>query len=192
MAIFTDDFTGTNGADLNVRSGWTTYGSGLNGAEIQSNNLSRLGDADGAFIGQDKGGADHYGQATIGADAVTAFMLILAVRATDRNDFYAAAYNPGDSKWELWTPTTRITQQVGTQSAAAGDVVRLEANGTTITLKINGSTVITETGVILTGQRVGIPTKDGSATDFMRDWESGLLSDVGGGSTFVPQVIMVL
>ncbi len=192
MAIFTDDFTGTNGADLNLRSGWTIYGSGVNGAEIQSNNLSRLGDSDGAFIGQDKGGSDHYCQATVGADAITSVMFILAVRATDRNDFYAATYNQSDSKWELWSPSSRIAQQAGTNTASAGDVVRLEASGTTVVLKVNGVTKITETGLGLTGQRVGIPTINVSATDFLRDWESGLLSDVGGGSTFVPQVIMVL
>ncbi len=193
MAIFTDTFTDTDATANYTRTGWSLLGAGTSGARILSNNLQILGNTDGGFEGHDHGGADHYAQATLGAGAVGIYKGLVAVRATDRASFYEAAYNTGTSKWEIWDENAAIGVAGSTSTQSAGDVLRMEANGTTITLKINGSTIVTATNSGNTDTKVGFRTNHNTAyNDYYRDWESGLLSDVGGGSTFVPQVIMVL
>ncbi len=193
MAVFTDTFTDTNGTANPGRTGWSILGAGGNGANIQSNAINITGDTDGGFNGHDHGGADHYAQATLGAGALGIYKGLIAVRATDRASFYEAAYNTGTSKWEIWDENNSIGVAGSTSTQSAGDVLRMEANGTTITLKINGSTIVTATNSGNTDTKVGFRTNHNTAySDYYRDWESGLLSDVGGGSTFVPQVIMVL
>lgn len=179
MALFTDDFTGPDGQIITARAGWTTIISSAESQRPQINGFNQLktpADAEFAgIVGQDKGEPDHYVQFT----ALSQFPYgtasrrnYVCIRVLDSSEFYAVAYSNIDNLWELWkAPSNRI----GTYSAAflSGTVVRLEAEGSTIRVKLDGVTRISVTDTALPTQTiVGLQLRAGGNNPTIDNWES--------------------
>ena len=85
-------------------------------------------------------------------------------------------------KWNAGTPTTLFT---GTQFSA-GDVLRLEIQGTTLTLKKNGSVVTTTTDSTFSSGSPGIVGFGNLTTTRADDFNAGSVSQGGGGGGPTP------
>lgn len=174
---FTDNFTGTAGDKVVARTGWSLLGSGWgpHGPEINASNQVRVpaDNSDAGLIGQTTGDTDHYVQAVVYAAFAwggTGNKNYLCARVTDRNEFFGVSYNTGEGVWEL--TDAGGFGRIGTYAASLtpGDVVRLECEGTTLRVKINGVTRITDTnsakasnvhtGILLRGTPGGDPMID--------------------------------
>lgn len=165
MAIVTDDF---NRAVLG--SNWTQ----ALGTVVIDSGIRATGGATGdchAFYNAASFGAAQYAQAV--AVAVSSSWIGVIVRAAV-NNFYAFYGDAGS--WELW----RFVSGSGTMLAAGpwtlavGDVIRLEASGTTLVGKKNGFTVTTQTD---SAHSTGAPGVgfwlDGVYYNYVDDWEGG-------------------
>ena len=184
---FTDNFSGTAGDFLVGRTGWTKFGLGANDQSPQINGSNQLrvpsyGAEDAPLVGQDTGNADHYIQFTALSQFPWsgAIRLRVGVRCGDRTAGWWVTYNANESVWELLQNNSRVS----TYSAAfaSGTVVRMEAEGSAIRVKLNGVERLSATDTTHTGNiHVGIlgTTAYGTGNDpIMDDWESGTL----GGS----------
>jgi hypothetical protein len=119
---------------------------------------------------------NQYGQATI-AQAQSGGGIVLRVDGSGR--FYLFNIDsPGASAacaiyyYDGSTFNLLATQ---THSAVLNDVISFEANGTSLTGKINGSTVTTATHSTLPAGAVGIYAY-GTQTMYWDDWEAGDLA----------------
>lgn len=184
MATFTYDFAGTAGTKLATVSGWSKLGSGFdaNGPELNGSGQLRApaDPTDVAMIGRAQTSTDHYAQAKVYAGFAwngTGNRSLICVRVADRNEFWGGSYDASEGFWEIFSPFGRA----GTYTAALvdGDVCRVEAEGTTVRLYVNGTLRITETAATAyaTNSNVGILVRERPAADpVIDDWESGELS----------------
>lgn len=197
---YTDDFTGTDGALLSARSGWTTAfdeaGDGSREYEIQSNQLRGFASnpASASTIAYDFDQAlnnNQYCQVEyISSNGAQPAFLLYARRTGSTNDgnTYRAFINPGVgsnnvvlAKRSGGTQTTLGSAY--THTFTTGDVFRLEANGTTIRILIDtGSgftSVISVTDSTHTSGKAGIGNRlatSGLNTEIILDnWEAGNL-----------------
>lgn len=196
MAAFTDNFTGTAGAKLTVRSGWTKYGSGFDSFAPEINAANQLrwhtDTSDVALIGQTPGSVDHYVQCKV----YTGFSFTgtgtragIAVRAVDRADLWYVSHNTSEGVWELFRNASRRVTWSG--SLSNGDTVRAEAEGDEIRVYVNGTLRITDSSASdgNTNTRVGIWGRGVAGADpVIDDWESDVLS-VGGLQTLTPSLL---
>ena len=184
---FTDNFSGTAGDFLVGRTGWTKFGSGADDQSPQINGSNQLrvpsyGAEDAPLVGQEPGGTDHYVEFTALAQFPFSgsIRLRVGVRCWDRNEGWWATYNASEGVWELLQNNTRIA----TYSAAfaSGTVVRMEAEGSAIRVKLNGVERLSATDTTHTGNiRVGIlgTTAYGTGNDpIMDDWTSDVIGGV--------------
>lgn len=190
MATFTDSFSGTSGDRLGDRSGWTKFGSGYFTCDPQINASGQLklasDTSDVALYGQTPSSLDHYVQANVFAGfgfPGTGGRPKLCVRSLDRNDTWSASYNSDDGRWGLYRNNTRNASIA--YAAPSGELVRLEAEGNVIRLKVAGTTILTADGTDgSTNSRVGIHGEGVAGSDPVLDnWESG---ELGGGDVTAP------
>lgn len=192
MAIFTSNFAGANNTNLLSIPGFSKFGSGTD-STIQLNGSNQLKvdtSLDCPLIGQNLSHQDHFVELVL-ADALAALLdnirFQLVVRASDRNSKVWATFNPQEGVWEL-----RASEGIGrfaltSSTANIGDVMRLEAEGTTYRLYKNGTQILaapTANAVLDSQTACGliINTFAGSAVNpaAAGPYRSGLISDLAG------------
>lgn len=181
MATFTDDFNRTD-AVSDLGANWTDcLGLGLG---ISSNACyNALGDVSAAnFVTGTTQTADQYAQVVIGNPGSNRYFSVLVrgsgadgtrscyqITAGGTNELYISRVTSGSS--------TDI--QTGTLTLNNGDVLRGEAEGTTLRLKINGVQQITQTDSNHTSGLTGLEIfRSNITTCTMENFEAG---DIGGG-----------
>jgi hypothetical protein len=189
VAAFTDNFAGTNGDDLESRTGWTRVDGTASVFEISSNALKFSTDVNRTMItAPSTGSADHYAQCTAGSqfgttDGTPAF---LCIRATDRNNFIGIRHTTLASiGFQLIKFVTGSISVLGAsnQVLSAGDILYLEGSANTITFKQNGTTRITVGSVTdhNTVQTPGVCSNTTARDPWIDNWESNALGGGGGG-----------
>ena len=161
-AMFTDTFSYTG--NLEDQAGWTPVaGAGNSGAKPAANG-STASIPPGANAGwllecQTSLSADQYSEITIGEAGDGAGNIFkLVVRMTDGDNYYYATIQNHNLK-NLYKLVAGVQTQIGTTQSnqlVNGDVARLEVEGTTLRLKVNGSPVYTQTDSALSGGSAGL------------------------------------
>lgn len=186
MALFTDDFTGTDNDPVSGRTGWTAGTPGTNNAFINGSNSVKFTDTfnDSCVVYNEKGAADHWCECVAGANFGGPYFPLFVRNDGGRSNLYAVRLDGG--LWELWNVNggalSRAENVSGT--VTAGDVIRLEAVGSSLTLKKNGTTVLTHTMLNhLTNTKVGIyPRSNVTGAAVLDNWRSGLDGEGAGGA----------
>lgn len=111
-----------------------------------------------AYWNADTFSADQYAETVIGAFTGTGTYVGPAVRVSAGGNGYALITAPGDSTVYLNKYVSGVETNLLSLSGpwAAGDTLRLEAQGTTLTVKRNGTTVNTTTDSSLASGQAGI------------------------------------
>jgi hypothetical protein len=190
MATYTDNF---NRADGGLNSGdWGTWGGG--------GNLDISGNAVGAGGGNNLGGIytagtftdDQYSQVQLVSGAVGKYGVMVRgstsaaqgyLFQTDTYDSIGASI--AIALLEVTAGPTYTIIDSDTIALAAGDVMYIEAVGTTITAKVNGSTVMTGTNATTSSGKAGIWGKFGTPNPSIDNWEGG---DVGAPPADGPSI----
>lgn len=186
MATFTDDFNRANsGANTGLGANWQTYAEGTEsttGFEVLSNRchiVAGFTTRTARYIGGTLT-ANQFCQAALAAPSVDGGEFV-CVRKPDGNNYYGFG-RLNDSTIRLIKMVAGVQSTLDTQTVtvATNDVLRLEANGTSLTGKINGVTVIGPiTDGDLTTAGVGLRSSNTSDWD---DWSGG---DLGSSTTTV-------
>ena len=163
MANFSDSFTDTNGTLLTAHTpdagtGWTESGdaSAFIDAEIQNNQArpssNRANQDLIVHADPDQSSADYTVKATIkGLQEANSRPLGLIARYTDDDNFYLAEILPGEDQFKLWVKNAGTPTQLGStinQAPAVNDVVELIVSGTTISVKVNSTEIISVTNSV--------------------------------------------
>ena len=179
-----DSFTGTNGTGLTSYSAsWTyNYGSGTH-LQIQSNGLfcARASDAATARWNADTFNADQYAQVTMAAVGNGGYYgPAVRISTSGADTCYYIEVDSSDGSYLFKTVSGSGTQLGSTAGTAANaDVWRLEASGTTITPKKNGSTTGTpgaQTDSSISSGAAGLHAWGTATGSRMDDWSGGNLS----------------
>jgi hypothetical protein len=185
MPVFTDDFTGTNGALLRQRSGWSFSGNvAYQDKATINNNRVKVGGGAGASVYygyvRSAGAADHYAQAAF--RITTGVGAALLVRWVDASNFIGVR-NSGTSvvlfKLVAGTLTTVATIATGLVS---GDVIRASVEGSTVKLFKNGTQIGAGAGytvadaALASSQNVGLGCEgNGGSLEYFDDFETDAL-----------------
>lgn len=189
--IVSDDFNRANSTGLGAN--WTDV---TNGFDVVSNQASARSGSDNqsAYTGAAwTGGADHYSEATIQAKNTNEDGGVIVRSATGAETFYYFAIDQNDSGGALGTSLSCAIFKVvagaftllGSASSftvSAGDLLRIEAQGTNVTAKQNGVTKFgpTSDSAIATGKPGLFGFQSGIKLD---NFAAG---DFSAGSTFPP------
>jgi hypothetical protein len=184
----TDTFTGTNGAAINT-SNWTTL---LGGFSINSNRAKGQAGADSlAFWDADTFADDQYAEVEYTNDS--GYWGGPVVRAAATRGYWARTEN--STTITLYRIDSAVSfnllQTMGSLTIANGDVIRIEAEGSTIRVYQNGVQVGTDqSDATYSSGSGGIATyTDGAWLD---NFEAGNLGGGGGGiavSTLITRVV---
>jgi len=142
-SVFTDDFTGTDGQALEDRTGWTAYNaSGV--FEISSNRLSAVVSGSNGVVLCNVSAVDGYAKAIWrGINSQSCF---LCVRAADGSNNVSVRINAGGNLQVRSEVGGSHTQPISTSASGlgfvAGDEIQLEAEGDTVRVLRNGSSVV--------------------------------------------------
>jgi len=183
----TDSFTGANGTALPAHdSRWIE----INGSFDLLNNGARCDNAAGVGIFQAAGWSgqpfadDQYSECTLGAVVHNDFMGVIV-----RGDIYAPAvtfyiYWGHDTNQYLHKVVAGAFTPLDSLASgwSLGDVIRLEANGTTLTAKLNGTTIFEVNDADISSGAPGIGALGTGAT-LLDIWEGG---DLGGAPAADP------
>jgi hypothetical protein len=192
VAVFQDDFTGSNGDDLAGRSGtpgsgtWTQAGGTAGGAEINASNALKGVDTSAAgsgFTAPDTGSADHYAQGSIKNSSHSSFPLVIGL-LNNANFRAGLRLAPNIQVWQRDTSTlTQLGGNLGIGTFSASDVWKNEGVGTTVTIYRNGVSVMTRTAAVhLTETHAGVVARSAAYDPWLDDFESG---PVGGSDVTV-------
>ena len=194
--VFADDFTGTEGDDINGRSTttgggtWTRVGGNSTALTINaSNQLKRVSQIAIAYL--DVSDADHYAEAAV-FSRNTYSVVVRMGSASPLNTW--VAYLGANSR-QLRTNKNGTLAIVLTASGAgslSGAVIRIEANGDNFEMFEDGVSLgtWTDTSSYFTSNTWVGTRASGSATSdpFIDDFACGTLA-VGGG--FTPRMMLV-
>lgn len=152
---FTDDFNRAN-ENLEASANWTRSGGSAGDATVASNAVRAITtNATGtAFLCPDTEAADHYVQAAWLTSAAAG--PFLCGRFTDASNFVGARWQSGNARFEIYKRVTGTFTLLGTYTAAlvSGDIIRLECDGDTARLLVNGVERIAP--VSLAGSHAGV------------------------------------
>lgn len=189
MTDRTDNF---NRADGGLGANWTTRTDGGNtGSLVISTNkvvVNANFQDSVAYWSADSFPDDQYSQAVFtlggGGNSGTAG---IAVRITTSGtlkyydiELSTGAFSSGIVYYDGTTWNTLTT----TTSAANGDLIRFEVTGTTLTAKVNGTTLSTTTDANIASGSPGMHIYDENSGTFWDDWLGGPISS--GASPFIP------
>ena len=188
VELATDDF---NRADANPIGGnWTTIPGGPGDLQIISNKLS------GTTTSQRNGaynvtavGDDQYSQGTIlGGTGTDGPCPAVRVSAVDETFYAFCPVDIGGDAFDLYKRVAGVYTSLDTQFAtwAPGDVIRIEAQGTTIRGYIGGALVASQTDSAITTGQFGILINTSgtlSQTEF-DDWSGGDFAPPASGADF--------
>lgn len=180
MTLHTDDFAGTDGQLLDARPGWTRNGT-VNGiAEIRNNRLATVattGD-NAAYDAPDTGSADHYAQAAFHSNA-QANSFGVVCRMQDRQNWGIGIRLNSASQMQVSRRNASTVVNITTVSIThtAGDVYRIEVEGTSARIYQNGSLLTTVTASTFTTEtKTGVVVRINTHNPWIDDWESGPLA----------------
>lgn len=183
----TENFTDSNGVKLTTHSASWTLNSG--DFAIQSNGLvndSGSGAECGAHWNADAFNDDQYAQVVVAASSAS--YMGPAVRCAASAGTYYGVYQNGSDGY-FFKMVAGSWTQIGYLGSglAVSDTLRLEASGTTITYKVNGTTESEQTDSSIASGSGGVTGwSDGNFTR-LDDWEGGNL----GGAAAVNGVSAV-
>lgn len=191
--LVSDDFNRANGA---LGANWTSISTGGQAMEVSANQCGMptgAGEGLAYYSGAGwTGGADQYAEAKAvalqsgrdiaaacrvsGASVAAANAYLMVINSDD------VATGFGSMKVTLYKQVagafTEITTAV-TTSVSANDVIRVEAQGTTIRGKINGTTVVSVTDASLSSGNPGLYVGSGNGSR----WDDFAAGDFSGGAT---------
>ena len=184
-----DDFTAADGTALTTHSASWTLCSG--NFAIYSNAVgSSAGGECGAGWNADAFENDQYAKATVALiDTVDDWHIVgVAVRCdvtTPSANYYG--FYGSDTEGYLFKIVAGVYTQFGAATAGfdATDVIRIEAEGTTITAKINGVTVRTADDNAFASGAAGICGYRAGEESMLGDWEGGNLVSGPGARSMV-------
>lgn len=188
----TDTFT-TGGASTTPISTYSASWTGITGESTPAVNQTldqvqpnAVGSDSGAYWNADAFGAAHYSQVRVIAAANASIDFVSAcvrVQVGARQYYKGGVYGAigGSVGWEisLRNGGSNSVLTSGSTTVNANDILRLEVSGTTLTFKVNGSTIGTTSDGTLIGGAAGLFlfADAGSATDaLVDDWEGGNVS----------------
>lgn len=195
----TDAFTDTNGTALESHdANWTMIGTGGNSSSWAINTNAAYPDSTTSNFARwdgDTFGDDQYSQAVLAAiDAAGSGRFGLAVRITspgadtaDKDGYCFAVRNwSGNEARYLYSVTDAsetILDSDGTASSTS-EVLRIEANGTTIRALVDDVEILSATDSTHTSGSAGLYANNKSTSDCrLDDWEGGNLGTGTGTST---------
>ncbi len=183
----TDTFTAANGTALTTYSGsWSLSGGDF---QINSNAVgpNKNNQECGAYWNADAFDAAQYATGTISSvgDSHDVGPAVRGAASGNYFGFYAAKF---DASY-LFKVVATVWTQLGSSGAefALNDVVRLEADGTTITPKVNGVTLDppgAQTSTSLPTGAAGLAGYHSGTTMLLDNWEGGNLA---GGVVYIPR-----
>ena len=194
-AQVTDNFTGTNGTALPTYSAnWGSFASlRINDAQIFGNGVNSNGAVPTGDQYKGRTWAnDHYSQLTV-ITAITAgdeFWAVI-VRAdtggTERTGYFGGAdiANLGHARYSIWKWVANVRTQLAThasQTIATNDMVKLSVVGSTLTLNVNSTDILTVSDSAITSGAAGLYLWGDSATTTYMDSFVGADISSGGGS----------
>jgi hypothetical protein len=179
----TDAFTGSNGTALTTYSASWTYNVGTFAINTNALQCTTDGIDCAAHRNDETFGNDQYATATVTAITSGAYIgLSVRCHASD-NTFYGFEANSFESY--LYKYVGGSYTQLGSTAAAfsVSDVLRLEANGTSVAPTKNGSATGTpgaQTDSAIASGYGGVAGSGNNSGSRIDTWESG---DLGGGAT---------
>jgi hypothetical protein len=187
----TDSFTGTNGTALQTYS--SNWGINAGGFVINTNAFAPAsgGNECGARWTADSFNNDQYAQCVLTAkEGTTNFAAGIGVRhAAAGTATYYGYYQDGGGNGFCFKNVAGTWTLLGAafSSAATSTTLRLEANGTTLTVKHNGASQGTRTDSSITSGAAGVTGYSNSTSMRADDWEGGNLAAAGAivGSTAI-------
>lgn len=176
----TDAFTGTDGTALATYSAsWTVMQGSIQISSNTARGMSSAGNAD-ALWNADTFSDDQYSQAVI-SERASGIYVAVSLRASGANTYYQASFDNGSGGFAgLYKVVSGTATLLGSHGAAAvSDLIRIEATGTTIVSKKNGTTLVTVTDSAIASGSAGFGFYSTSGTaPRIDDWEGG---NIGGG-----------
>ena len=140
---FTDNFNRDN-ENVEASADWTKLSGDAGAAKVVTNKVD-FTDAspEPAYICPDQGSANHYTQ-IVRPEGSAGNYFECCIRLTDFNNWIGMRRGTS-SKWQLFKRESGGFTVLGdsvTPAPTAGDVVYLEGDGDSITLKVNSSTIV--------------------------------------------------
>lgn len=173
---FTDDF---NRADENLDASpnWTLQSGTATQMGVRTNQLAAIGSVESVWLCPNQGSANHYTEATwVATGGNGPFM---ACRLQDINNFVGVRSSA--TLYQIWTRIAGTLTQLSTTSPvpAVNDLVRIEANGDTVGLLINGIHITGSPfslGGALSGiTRQGVISRTAARNPWLDNYKSGAL-----------------
>lgn len=176
----TDNFNRTDGG---LGSNWTAaYGAlAILSNQVRPNNV---GDEAGLYWNADTFAADQYSQATYAvAGANDAIGVAVRMSGSGATANYYMAYCDGATLY-LGKVINGVWSQIGATDSgwAAGDLIRLEVEGTTLRVKRGSTTRLTATDSSISSGSAGLAGYNAFSAGRIDNWEGGNLS-AGGAQT---------
>ena len=191
-----DDFNRANGA---LGSNWTTWNLNFGAHQpfISSNKVFGYADApdNGGYWNANAAPADQFSQAVVaGAISINTWLgVVVRSDATGANLYNMIYFNNGGGyELRLYRKSGGSTYtQIGSTfslpgALTAGDVIRIEVQGTTVTGLVNGVSKLSTTDSNISSGQPGIAFFAGS--DALDNWQGGAL---GAGSVFTAAMTAV-
>ena len=185
----TDGFAAANGTALTTYSAsWTNNGSTF---AIFSNALRCSNAAEGAaHWNADTFSNDQYATATVVAITNVSYIGVSVRCHATATTFYGFEANSNDASY-LFKYVAGVSTQLGSTGAVftVTDVLRLEASGTTITPKVDGSTLNppgAQTDSSISSGFAGVVGAGSDTGSRIDNWEGG---NLGGGGGIVHPVV---
>lgn len=186
MAVFTDNFTGTDGDQLGSRTGWTLASGNNNGCEILSNQLRGVhtSTTGSGFTAPDTGSPDHYAQGRILVGTSNGFPLCCRLSDASNWGVGIRTFSSG-ANLDVYQRSGGSFTQLGSSIAITGwstaTVFKVQVVGTTITVYQDGVSIGTRTASVNASvQTPGVNQRSTAYSAWLDDWESDA---VGGGAT---------
>lgn len=178
----TDAFTGTSGTALQTNNASWSINSGS--FVIQGNAVTPTGAGVECLArwNADTFSNDQYSQCVAAILATGGVQAGVAVRVSTSGAATGYGAYWDNTTAYIWKNVAGTWTQLGATVSppAAGQVVRLEVSGTTLTLKYNGVTQATRTDGDITSGAAGLSGYSSGGSGYLDDWEGGNLG--GGGS----------
>ncbi|MGB0971912.1 MAG: hypothetical protein ACPGVG_13270 [Mycobacterium sp.] len=173
---FTDDFNRAN-EDLEDSADWTLADGSAGALTIVSNEVNSPGTNTGYHC-PDQGDDDHYAQAKLVKTGANNW---LCVRQDGWRNWYGI--RASGTALQIYRRTNgSFSSSLGSWSGlAAGDVLKIEAEGTTIKAYVNGVERISITDSTHTTGRQGLTAYSGTGAVW-DDFEAGVVGGGGGSS----------
>lgn len=173
----TDSFTASDGTQLTGYSANWSLGNALSSDFVIDTNALRTPFSraialhayrnDGSFAD------DQYAEAKIAQVGSAAQYMGVCVRAGNGDAYAFVVDGTNYLMWKLIGYGSYTQLAFAALAVTAGDTIRLEASGTTLTAKLNGATVTTVTDSALASGRPGVAGQGGAASGtytLLDDW----------------------